>query len=101
MEERYSTVANEETRSARMELGKLTRVGRSPAGLVNRADNRHCFGPSRSEPSSVTLPVTSMPRKKLLGPVNVPLSGRTCSGDQATATRIRLRFPAMLYVGSE
>jgi hypothetical protein len=63
-----------------MEVGKLTRVGRSPTGLINRADNRHCFGPSRSEPSSVTLTVVSMPRKELLVPMNVPLSGRTCFG---------------------
>ena len=55
-----------------MELGKPTRVGRSPAVLVNRADNRHCFELSRSELFSVTLTVVSMPRKELLGPVNVP-----------------------------
>src|SRR4029077_452355 len=71
----------EEIRSARMELGKPTRVGQSPAGLVNRADNRHCFEPSRSELSSVTLTVVSLPRKESLGPVNVPLSGRTCFGE--------------------
>src|ERR1700676_2962582 len=80
---------------------KPTRRGGVPLGLLNDADNRHCFGPSRSELSSVTLTVTSMPRKELLGPVKVPQSGRTCSGDQATATRIRLRFPTILLVGSK
>ena len=29
-------------------------------------------------------------------PVKVPHNGRTCSGDQATATRIRLRLPTIL-----
>jgi hypothetical protein len=50
---------------------------------------------------SVTLTVTSMPRKDEGEPTKVPHSGRTSLASQATATRMRLRLPTMLLVGSK
>src|SRR6185295_6015790 len=50
---------------------------------------------------SLTFTVTSMPTNAPGEPEYVPQRGRTCSGDQATPTRIRLRFPMMLLVGSK
>src|ERR1035437_2693374 len=51
--------------------------------------------------SSVTLTVTSIPRNELEEPSKVPHKGKTRSGDQAPATRIRFRFPTTLLVGSK
>src|SRR5260370_16555576 len=50
--------------------------------------------------SSTTLTVTSIPRKEDAKPMKLPHRGRACAGSQATATRIRLRLPMLLLVGS-
>ena len=52
-------------------------------------------------PSSVTVTVTSMPRNDEAEPTKVPHNGRTCFESHATATRMRLRLPMMLLVGSK
>jgi hypothetical protein len=51
--------------------------------------------------SSTTLTPTSMPRNEEAGPMNVPHSGSALRGSHATATRIKLRLPTMLLVGSK
>src|SRR5579859_3297849 len=60
------------------------------------------FGYKTSYPStSVTETVTSIPSNAAALPSYVPHSGTACSGFQATATRMRLRLPMMLLVGSK
>jgi len=51
--------------------------------------------------SSMTLTSTCMLRNAEAGPMNVPHSGSAFRWSHATATRIRLRFPTMLFVGSK
>jgi hypothetical protein len=58
-----------------------------------------CCAAARS--SSVTVTVTSMPRTEEAEPIKVPHNGNTSLGSQATATRIRLRLPIVLLVGSK
>ena len=42
-----------------------------------------------------------MPRNDEAGPMNVPHSGSALRWSHATATRMRLRLPTMLLVGSK
>ena len=42
-----------------------------------------------------------MPRNAEAGPLKVPCRGRAFRWSHATATRMRLRFPTMLFVGSK
>ncbi len=58
-------------------------------------------GLSNAAGSSMTLTVTSMLLNDEAGPMNVPDSGSAFRWSHATATRIRLRFPTRLLVGSK
>jgi hypothetical protein len=77
-----------------------------PAGVIaENHESAFTAGPKDTrrqfKAPSVTRIETSIPRKDERGPKYVPESGRTCFGSQATATRIRLRLPMMLLVGSK
>src|SRR2546426_529624 len=69
----------------------------SPPGLQTGASGPSGPGP----PAGYFFPLTSMPRTEEAEPIKVPHNGNTSLGSQATATRIRLRLPIVLLVGSK